>query len=193
MKGIEQRTHWAVTYEDDDKIKALENKLFNLCVGHKQAQIYLKGYPRLMKRLNEGSGKKFKETKFNKEQLVFPYPRTNWEDYSFIELNETKIKVRNLKNNKEDVFSYIDLNMVDIQTRKSNAVWRFQQLLISYGGFLPLSEIQDQERAKQTAERYNKLLKKLFRIDESIYRGPAKKEGGYRLRIQTVKSKELRT
>ena len=96
MRGIEQRTHFSVTYEDDDKIERLENKLFNLCVGYEEAPIYLKGYPRLIKRLNEGSGKKFMDTKFKKKQSVFPHPRAKWEDYIISGLNETKIKIRNL-------------------------------------------------------------------------------------------------
>ena len=188
MKGIEQRTHFSVTYEDDDKIERLENKLFNLCVGYEEAPIYLKGYPRLIKRLNEGSGKKFMDTKFKKKQSVFPHPRAKWEDYIISGLNETKIKIRNLLNEKEDVFSYVDLKMVDKQTQQPNRVWRFQTTLISNDGFLPLEEVGDREKTKKIAARYNARLKELFRIDERVYRNRAKKEGGYRLRIQTRKA-----
>jgi hypothetical protein len=188
MKGIEQRTHFSVTYEDDDKIEKLENKLFNLCVGYEEAPIYLKGYPRLIKRLNEGLTKKFMDTKFKKKQSVFPYPRAKWEDYIILGLNETKIKVRNLLNKREDVFSYVDLKMVDKQTQQPNRVWQFQMALISNDGFLPLEGIGDQEKTKKIAARYNSRLKELFRINERIYRNHSEKEGGYRLRIQTQKA-----
>ena len=193
MKDIEQRTHFAVTYNDDDKIEELENKLFNLCVGYEDAPMYLKGYPRLINRLNERSSKKFKDNRSKKKQSVFPYPRAKWEDYIIWGLNDKKVKIRNQLNKKEDVFSYIDLNMVDLRTRLPNAIWYFQKLLISNDGFLSLDEIQDREKTKNTASRYNKHLKELFRIDEGIYQDHAKREGGYRLRIQTVKAYKSQT
>lgn len=185
MKGIEQRTHFAVTYNDDDKIEELENKLFNLCVGYEDAPMYLKGYPRLINRLNERSSKKFKDSRSKKKQSVFPYPRAKWEDYIIWGLNDKKVKIRNQLNKKEDVFSYIDLNMVDLRTRLPNAIWYFQKLLISNDGCLPFDEIENRVNTKATASKYNIHLQDLFNIKGSVYRGHAKTEKGYYLRIQT--------
>jgi len=187
MDSIKRQTHFAVTYEIDDKIEELENKLFNLCLGYDEARIYLKGYPRLIKRLNEQSDSNSKDNQSNNEQSVFPYPKARWENFIIFELNDTKVKIRNLLNEMETVFSYVDLNMVDNRTKQPNVMWDFQKILISYNGFLPLSEIKERDKTKHTAARYNKHLKELFRINENIY-PHAKTEGGYRLRIQTRKA-----
>jgi hypothetical protein len=183
--------------EDDDRIEKEKDKLFNLVKDYTEdahTLLHLPFHPDLLERLDAYKtstshnsiidGKQLK-----KENQVFPFPDAKWEDFIIFGLNEGKVKIKNLKNNKEDIFSYVELDMVDKRTKKPNRVWYFQNQLIVNDGCLSYDYDEiDHEKTKHWAARYNKQIKKLFHIDESVYRGHAKKENGYRLRIQTRKA-----
>ena len=64
MDSIKRQTHFAVTYEVDDKIEELENKLFNLCLGYDEARIYLKVYNKHLKEL------------FRINENIYPHAKT---------------------------------------------------------------------------------------------------------------------
>lgn len=121
----------------------------------------------------------------SKDQF-FPCKKgTRWEDITITLLSDEMVKIAILGN--EGRFTYHQLGLQDKRSGdKPKKLWALLQLFAKRTGFLHSENIPHgyDPKLTDTAKRLNKHLQKLFGIQESIYRGHYKKEGGYRTKIK---------
>jgi hypothetical protein len=115
------------------------------------------------------------------EKKVFPcQPGTKWEDIKITLIADDKVKIKTPQG--EDIFSYNQLGMANKRTRdrRPSALWRLFTQFCEHQGFIApkSSKYIGLGNLVKTASRLNIHLKKLFKIDESIYTGHYKKTKG---------------
>jgi len=131
-----------------------------------------------------------KRREVNKPVLISK-PETQWEDIIITLVSDDTVRIKTL--DIEQRFNYSELGLSDKRKGDTPTIlWELLKLFATMNGFISSNNSEYNATLPDTAKRLNKHLKNLFGINESIYAGHYKKEGGYRTRInfssQTITS-----
>jgi hypothetical protein len=114
---------------------------------------------------------------------VFPCdPGTRWSDITITLLSNEMVRIKTPKG--EQRLTYHELGMKDRRAGdRPTLLWVLLKLFAESKGFISSKSRNFDRALPDTAKRLNDHMKKLFRIDESLYVGHYKKEKGYRTKI----------
>ena len=117
-------------------------------------------------------------------QKVFPCkPETKWEEVKIVLIANDTVRIETPSGTGR--FSYHQLGMVDKRKGdKPTLLWTFLLLLATSDGVISSNAPEYDPRLPDTAKRFNKKLKEIFGIDESIYRDHYRKHKEYRTKIK---------
>ena len=110
-------------------------------------------------------------------------PGTTWKDITITLLSKDMVKIATPKGT--DRFTYHQLGLQDKRAGdRPTKLWSLLALFAKRTGFLHSENISYDDKLPDTAKRLDKHLQNLFGINERIYAGHYKKEGGYRTKIR---------
>ncbi len=116
---------------------------------------------------------------------VFPCkPGTKWENITITLVANDMVRIKTPQG--EGRFTYHELGLSDKRKgdEPKKALWGLFKLFAEKNNFISRENIEYDPMLPDTAKRLNAHLKKLFGIQDSIYKGHYKKEGGYRTKIK---------
>lgn len=106
-----------------------------------------------------------------------------WEDVTMTLLADDMIKIKTPQG--EAKFTYHQIGLQDNRKGdQAGMLWGLLKLFAKNNGFISSKNTSYDPKLPDTAKRLNNHLKKIFRIQKSIYAGHYKKEKGYKTKIK---------
>lgn len=118
-----------------------------------------------------------------KKAILFCEPGTKWENITITLIADDMVRVKTPQD--EGRFTYHELGLSDKRKGdKPKMIWELLKLFAEKNGFIFSQNVKYDSKLPDTAKRLNAHLKKLFGIQDSIYKAHYKKEKGYRTKIE---------
>ena len=175
----------ARVYEHDVEIEELKEKLWNKCkdIKDENERKVLLLYPDLQERLDAIETQAEPSTTITPEKEPLCGPETQWRDIKITREEYDWYKIKTPEWEKS--LHYAQLGMANKRTNRPRKIGEFFEKLVERSGVFTASEmISISKDPVALASQLNEHMKKVFGIDERIYKYSYKTEKRYVLKLE---------